>query len=104
MNSNTKTILLAIFVGASVFGGARAGDNSTAEQIVGVMNKLWGDHPGTRANHAKGVVLEGTFTPGPEGQKLSKAELFGAASIPVTLRFSDSTGLPNIPAVRDLKK
>jgi hypothetical protein len=23
------------------------------------MNKLWGTHPGFRANHAKGVVVEG---------------------------------------------
>ena len=69
----------------------------TAEQIVNVMNKLWGVHPGFRANHAKGVVVEGTFTPAPEAAKLSRAAIFKGGAIPVTVRFSDSTGLPAIP-------
>ncbi len=75
----------------------RAQDASTEEQIVAIMNKLWGQHPGTRANHAKGVVLEGVFMPTSAGAELSKAALFKSSTIPVTVRFSDSTGLPNIP-------
>ena len=61
------------------------------------MNKLWGQHPGIRANHAKGVVVEGTFTPTKDAAALSKAALFQGKAIPVTARFSDSTGLPDIP-------
>ena len=76
---------------------ARAGDVSIEEQIVATMNKLWGQHPATRANHAKGVVVEGVFTPNSAGAELSKAALFKSSNIPVTVRFSDSTGLPNIP-------
>jgi catalase len=76
---------------------ARAEDVSTEEQIVAIMNKIWGQHPGTRANHAKGVVLEGVFMPTSAAVELSKAALFKSTNIPVTVRFSDSTGLPNIP-------
>ncbi len=61
------------------------------------MNKLWGQHAGARANHAKGVVLEGVFAPAPGARALSKAALFSGAQIPVTVRFSDSTGVPNLP-------
>ncbi|MFO1147476.1 MAG: catalase family peroxidase [Alsobacter sp.] len=90
-------ILLAGVLVASAQAPARAADADVAEQIIAIMNKVFGSYPATRANHAKGVVLEGTFTPGPEGAALSKASLFKAASIPVVVRFSDSTGIPTIP-------
>ncbi len=70
--------------------------SSVGEQTVDVMNKLWGQHPGIRANHAKGVVVEGSFTPTKDAAALSKAALFEGKTIPVTARFSDSTGLPDI--------
>jgi catalase len=76
---------------------AFADDASVAEQTVDAMNKLWGQHPGMRANHAKGVVVEGSFTPTKAASALSKATLFGGGTIPVTVRFSDSTGLPDLP-------
>lgn len=75
---------------------AYAQEASVAEQIVDVMNKLWGQHPGMRANHAKGVVVEGTFTPSRDASALSKAVLFEGKTIPVTARFSNSTGIPDI--------
>lgn len=78
-------------------GGALADETSTAEQIVAALNKVWGQHSGARANHAKGVVLEGVFAPSPVGKTLSKAALFSPASIPVTVRFSDSSGAPDMP-------
>jgi catalase len=67
------------------------------EQLVDVMNKLFGQHPGLRAMHAKGVVVEGSFTPSGAGAALSTAALFQGAPTPVTARFSDATGLPAIP-------
>ena len=74
-----------------------AQDASVAEQTVNVMNKMWGQHPGFRANHAKGVVVEsGSFTPTKEAASLSTAALFAGPAIPLTARFSDSTGLPEI--------
>jgi catalase len=47
--------------------------------------------------HAKGTLLQGSFTPSVEAAKLSKAPHFAAASTPVWVRFSNSTGLPKIP-------
>lgn len=70
---------------------------STAVQTVNTMNTLWGKHPGMRANHAKGVVVEGTFTPTRVAAGLSMAEIFAGKPVPVTVRFSDSTGLPTLP-------
>jgi catalase len=66
-------------------------------QIVDALNKVYGVHPGFRANHAKGVVAEGHFKASPEAAKLSKAILFSGATIPITVRFSDSGGLPTVP-------
>src|SRR5207253_2949998 len=42
---------------------APASQKSIPEQIVDAFNGVFGVHPGARANHAKGVLLEGTFTP-----------------------------------------
>jgi catalase len=78
-------------------GTAFAQGGSTAVQTVDIMNKLWGHHPGVRANHAKGIVTEGSFTPSAEGRALSMATLFAGPAVPVTVRFSNSTGLPALP-------
>jgi catalase len=76
---------------------ARAEETSTAEATVDVMNKLWGSHPGIRANHAKGIVVEGSFIPTPTAATLSRASLFQGGPVAVTVRFSNSTGIPNLP-------
>lgn len=78
-------------------GAVSAQDASTPEQIVDVMNTLFGKHPGFRANHAKGVVAQGSFVPSAEGPKISKASLFKGPPVPVTVRFSNATGVPTIP-------
>lgn len=70
---------------------------TTAEQTIAAMTKIFGDHPGKRANHAKGVVVEGSFTPSQNARTLSKASVFAGPAVPVTVRFSDATGLPQIP-------
>lgn len=75
----------------------RAEDQPVEVQIINALNKLFGVHPGFRANHAKGLVVEGHFKASPEAAKFSKAIIFNGSTIPVTVRFSDSSGLPNIP-------
>lgn len=75
---------------------AAAQDASVEVQIVDALNKLFGAHAGFRANHAKGLVVEGSFVAAPEAAKLSKAALFDGSRIPVTVRFSDGTGLPDV--------
>lgn len=42
-------------------------------------------------------MLSGTFTPTPEAKELSTAPHFSSPSTPVTIRFSNSTGIPQIP-------
>jgi catalase len=70
--------------------------------LVDALNKLSdGPHKGYRANHAKGVMVEGTFTPAPTAASLSKAAHF-AKSVPVLVRFSDPTGVPTLPDASDM--
>lgn len=76
---------------------AVADDVPLSERLVDVMIELFGQHPGLRPMHTKGVVVEGSFTPSGAGAPLSKASLFQGVSTPVTARFSDATGLPAIP-------
>jgi catalase len=66
-------------------------------QIVDLANKVDGVHPGFRAFHAKGVVVEGSFKASPEAARLSRAALFNGSTIAVTARFSDGSGMPNVP-------
>jgi len=82
---------------AALPGIVRANDGPVAVQIVDAMKKLFGTPPGFRAIHAKGVVVEGSFKASPEAAGLSKAVVFNAATIPVTVRFSDWTGMPDLP-------
>jgi catalase len=76
---------------------ARADDESIPEQIVDTMNVLFGKHPGFRAVHAKGIVCEGEFTPAASAAALSKAAHLQDKPVKVTVRFSDGTGIPDIP-------
>jgi catalase len=65
--------------------------------LVDAFNVLSkGPHKGFRANHAKGVMVEGTFTPAPAARSFSKAPHF-AKTVPVLVRFSDPTGVPTMP-------
>ena len=66
-------------------------------QIVDLANKVDGVHPGFRAFHAKGLVVEGTFKSSPEAARLSSAKLFTGTTIKVTARFSDGAGVPTVP-------
>lgn len=76
---------------------AHAADKPVTEQLVDTLTTLsGGPHAGFRANHAKGVMLEGTFTPSAQAAGISKAAHF-QKSVPVLVRFSDATGVPNIP-------
>ena len=93
----TLAALAALVLSCGAVPAVAEDASAVAEQTIDAMNKLWGLHPGIRSNHAKGIVVEGTFTPTKEAAALSKAALFAGAAIPVTVRFSDATGLPTIP-------
>ena len=51
-------------------------------RLVDQFNTMFGVHPGFRANHAKGSVFEGTFTPAPTAKSLSKAAHLQNAAVP----------------------
>jgi catalase len=68
-----------------------------ANDLLKQFEQIFGEHPGFRPAHAKGAMLTGIFTPTAGAQSLSKAPHFTRQSTPVTVRFSNSTGLPLIP-------
>ncbi len=68
-----------------------------AQQLLDALDTLSGLHPGFRPAHAKGLMCSGTFTPFPEAANLTRAPHARGPSAPVTVRFSDSTGVPTIP-------
>jgi len=68
-----------------------------ADQLIEQFDTIFGQHPGFRPAHAKGAMFTGTFTPTADAAKLSRAPHFTNPSTPVTVRFSNSTGIPMIP-------
>src|SRR5262245_2665645 len=68
-----------------------------SEQLLDALDTLSGLHPGFRPAHAKGLMCSGTFTPSPESAKLTRAPHAKRPSTPVTVRYSNSAGVPTIP-------
>lgn len=86
--------------------GAPDAQKSLSEQLVDAFNAVFGSHPGLRANHPKGVVLEGTFTPSAGASSVSKAAHLKKQKkpIPVTVRFSAGSGLPTVPDTNEMPR
>jgi catalase len=68
-----------------------------ANDLLPQFHKIFGPHPGFRPAHAKGLMLSGTFTPARGATSLTRAPHITRESTPATARFSNSTGLPEIP-------
>lgn len=68
-----------------------------SNDLLQALDNLFGVHPGFRPAHAKGILLEGTFSPSPTVASLTRAPHVQRDSTPVTVRFSNSTGLPTVP-------
>jgi catalase len=68
-----------------------------SKEIIQQFDTLFGQHPGFRPAHAKGMLLTGSFTPSSDAASLTRAPHMHRASTPVTARFSNSTGLPLVP-------
>jgi catalase len=86
---------LSLLLGSVV--SIAADSPSVPTQIVDLANKVDGVHPGFRAFHAKGIVVEGHFKASVAAARLSSAMLFNGSSIPVVARFSDGSGMPTVP-------
>ncbi len=68
-----------------------------SENLIHQFQAIFGEHPGFRPAHAKGIMFTGTFTPAAGAESLTNALHVTRASTPVTARFSNSTGIPIIP-------
>jgi catalase len=68
-----------------------------AEDLLKQFDQIFGLHPGFRPAHAKGLMLTGTFAVADGAERLTKAPHIRRATTPVTARFSNSTGIPQIP-------
>jgi catalase len=72
--------------------------HATPAQMIDAFNAIFGtQRPGVRANHAKGVDLEGEFRPSASAPSVSKAPHLQKASVPITVRFSNFGGNPAVP-------
>lgn len=68
-----------------------------ANDLLQQFDQIFGLHPGYRPAHAKGLMLTGTFRSAAGARSLTRAPHVLRESVPVTARFSNSTGLPEIP-------
>ncbi|KAK1909301.1 hypothetical protein P3342_011380 [Pyrenophora teres f. teres] len=72
--------------------------NETSNGLVDKLREMAGDVPHSfRPAHAKGHLLSGIFFPASIASSLSSAPHFNTPSTPLTVRFSSSTGMPQIP-------
>jgi catalase len=68
-----------------------------SNELLQMFEQIFGQHPGFRPAHAKGLMFTGRFTPAAGATELTKAPHVTRDSTPVTVRFSNSTGVPVIP-------
>jgi catalase len=98
-----KHILLSLALTVSSTACVYAADDNASakpvtEQLVDTLTKLaGGPHAGYRANHAKGIVAGGEFTPAASAASITKASFMQKGNAtPVIVRFSDTGGVPDI--------
>src|SRR5260370_38770102 len=89
-----KLLIAVLMFGLTCAGIVKAEDQPIEQQLVDAMNKVFGAHPGFRANHAKGIVVVGNFKASPDAAGLSRAVLLNASWLPPTVRFAECNGVP----------
>ena len=91
--------LLAITMAVANVPGLQAqttGQTHSPAQLVDALHTAFGHHH-ARAVHAKGIIMKGEFTPDTGAANLSKAFHLQKIKSSVIVRFSDFTGIPDIP-------
>ncbi len=68
-----------------------------SQELLQQFDTIFGLHPGFRPAHAKGAMLTGRFTPSPGAASLTRAPHLQREATRVTVRFSNSTGVPLVP-------
>lgn len=91
--SATLCLACAVALPGSLLAQEKA---ATPQQLVDALHTTFGAHQ-LRAVHTKGIIFYGTFTPDPGAASLTKAFHLQKEGSDVTLRFSDFTGIPDIP-------
>jgi catalase len=92
------SLALSFAAVAPAFAQGVPDQKSTPAGLVDALNGVFGKQTDNRAVHAKGIVLEGKFTPSAEAASLSKApHLQSGTTMTLTVRFSDFAGVPTIP-------
>jgi catalase len=96
LGKSIRAAALGATVASVVAPTAAWSTDDVPTQIVDALNALYGVHPGYRANHAKGVVAEGHFKASPEAAALTTSPIYAGTNLPVTVRFSDAGGSPQV--------
>ena len=92
----TLVAALTLFPGSGRVQSAKL--NDVPAQIVGKFDALFGGaHAGDRAVHAKGLLLDGIFTPAPGAVSLSRAQHLAGPDVPILVRFSNFAAVPGMP-------
>lgn len=85
---------LATDIGLIAYAGR--GGELTRQKFLDGFRYVFGDHPGFRKNHAKGVSLVGHFAGNGNAADLSTAAVFRTGRTPVLGRFSLAGGNPTV--------
>jgi len=93
--SRLSIIAIVILAGAESVQGQET-QKSSPGQLVDALHTAFGNNH-SRAVHAKGIILEGKFTPDKSAASITKAAHLQKKSSKVMLRFSNFTGIPTIP-------
>src|SRR3984957_5648193 len=68
-----------------------------SEDLIKQFDAMFGLHPGFRPAHAKGIMVTGSFAPSPDAARFTRAPHIARPSTAVSVRFSNSTGIPALP-------
>lgn len=99
-NARLIRLCLALIAATAVATAPNSGAQIKGEthdpgELVDALHTAFGKHQGARAVHAKGIILEGTFTPDARAKELTKAPHLQSESCKATVRFSNFTGIPD---------
>jgi catalase len=71
----------------------------TPSSMVSTLHSAFGQHH-CRAVHAKGTILEGSFTPTTQAKDLSQAMVFSGGAVPITVQTRSARRQPGLRCVR----
>ena len=67
-----------------------------SQDLLQALDNIFGLHSGHRPAHAKGIMFSGMFKPWPQAASLTRAPHLQRETTPVTVRFSNSGGIPTV--------